>query len=114
MRTGNFEPTISTPPLAVVVSSFSGLSLKINVQKMSKITPGNRIVLTEDCSMDTDPVQPAPKVCLTVPLPDEDYRLIPFFRAVGSLMEWSAGLISDRDVCKALRKAANEVQRGGF
>jgi hypothetical protein len=64
--------------------------------------------------MDIDPVQPAPKVCLTVPLPDEDYRLIPFFRAVGSLMEWSAGLISDRDVCRALRKAASEVQRGGF
>jgi hypothetical protein len=61
-----------------------------------------------------DPVKLAPPVCLSVPLPVEDHRLIPFFRAIGSLIEWQAGLISDADVCKALRKAAAEVQRGGF
>ena len=61
-----------------------------------------------------DPVNPAPQVCLAIALPDEDHRLIPFLRAVGSLMEWSAGLISDRDVCRALRKAAVEVEHGGF
>jgi hypothetical protein len=65
-------------------------------------------------SRSTDPIQPAPEVCVVVPLPSEDFRLIPFVRALGSLMEWSAGVISDRDVCRALRKAAAEVQRGGF
>ena len=53
-----------------------------------------------------------PPVCLPVPVLYE--RLIPFFRIVGSLMEWSAGVISDRELCHALRKAAAEVDRGGF
>jgi len=53
-----------------------------------------------------------PPVCLPVPVPCE--RLIPFFRIVGSLMEWSSGLITDRELSKALHKAAAEVDRGGF
>ena len=53
-----------------------------------------------------------PPVCLPVPVLYD--RLIPFFRIVGSLMEWSAGVISDRELCHALRKAAVEVDRGGF
>jgi hypothetical protein len=53
-----------------------------------------------------------PPVCLPVPIPCE--RLIPFCRIVGSLQEWSSGLISDLELCRALRKAAMEVARGGF
>lgn len=53
-----------------------------------------------------------PPVCLPVPVPCD--RLIPFFRIVGSLMEWSSGVISDRELSHALRKAAVEVERGGF
>jgi hypothetical protein len=53
-----------------------------------------------------------PEVRLPVPVPCE--RLIPFCRIVGSLMEWSGGLITDRELCQALRKAAVEVERGGF
>lgn len=53
-----------------------------------------------------------PEVRLPIPLACE--RLVPFFRIVGSLVEWSAGVISDRDLCQALRKAAVEVARGGF
>ncbi|MGD1079603.1 MAG: hypothetical protein ABR881_14875 [Candidatus Sulfotelmatobacter sp.] len=37
-----------------------------------------------------------PPVCLPVPVPCE--RLIPFFRIVGSLIEWSSGVISDREL----------------
>ena len=54
-----------------------------------------------------------PEVCLSVPVPSEDSRLIPFWRVVGSMMEWTAGLISDDELCRALRKAAAEVERGG-
>ena len=53
-----------------------------------------------------------PPVRLPVPIACE--RLIPFVRIVGSLREWSSGLISDRELCQALRKAAMEVARGGF
>lgn len=53
-----------------------------------------------------------PEVRLPVPVPCE--RLIPFVRIVGSLMEWSAGVISDCELCLALRKAAVEVEHGGF
>ena len=55
----------------------------------------------------------APQVCLPVPVPSQASRLIPFWRVVGSMMEWSAGLISDDELCRALRKAAVEVERGG-
>ena len=112
--------TIPTPPpLAVAVSSFSGLNLKINVRKMSLSTARFRKKSSHRRwptvkTRNADSVKLAPPVCLSVPLPVEDHRLIPFFRAIGSLMEWQAGLISDADVCKALRKAAAEVQRGGF
>jgi hypothetical protein len=51
-------------------------------------------------------------VCLPVLVPCE--CLIPFFRIVGSLTEWSAGIITDRELSHALRKAAAEVDRGGF
>jgi hypothetical protein len=62
----------------------------------------------------TEPGQIArvPPVCL--PVPDSCERLIPFCRVVGSLIEWSAGTITDRELCRALRKAAAEVERGGF
>ena len=53
-----------------------------------------------------------PPMCLPVPVSCE--RLIPFIRVIGSLREWSAGLISDRELSLALRKAATEVARGGF
>lgn len=53
-----------------------------------------------------------PEVYLPVPISCE--RLIPFCRIVGSLVEWSSGLISDHELCNALRKAAGEVERGGF
>lgn len=53
-----------------------------------------------------------PEVRLPIPLPCE--RLIPFCRIVGSLQEWANGIITDRELCQALRKAAAEVARGGF
>lgn len=55
-----------------------------------------------------------PEVCVPMPVPFENARLIPFWRIAGSLMEWTLGIITDRELCRALRKAAAEVQRGGF
>ena len=55
-----------------------------------------------------------PNLCLSVPVPDEESRLIPFFRVVGSLREWTGGVISDQELSRSLRKAATEVTRGGF
>jgi hypothetical protein len=55
-----------------------------------------------------------PDVCLSVSVPAEESRLIPFFRVLGSLREWTGGVISDRELCRSLRKAASEVARGGF
>jgi len=56
----------------------------------------------------------SPDVCLSVSVPADESRLIPFFRVVGSLREWTGGVISDREMCRSLRKAASEVARGGF
>jgi hypothetical protein len=47
-----------------------------------------------------------------IPPPQEDYRAIPFLRVVGSLREWTSEAITDRELCRALRKAAAEVDRG--
>ena len=62
--------------------------------------------------METGQLDRVPPVCLPVPIPCE--RLIPFIRIVGSLMEWSTGLITDCQLSHALRKAGAEVERGGF
>jgi hypothetical protein len=51
-------------------------------------------------------------MCVPVPVPCD--RLIPFFRITGSLAEWSAGLISNYELGRVLRKAAAEVEHGGF
>lgn len=67
-----------------------------------------------DRCTENGPISRDPNVCLPVPVPADDRRLIPFLRVVGSLREWSADLISDRELCRSLRKAATEVQRGGF
>jgi hypothetical protein len=58
-------------------------------------------------------IQPpfTPEVRLPLPVPCE--RLVPFFRIVGSLQDWADGIITDRELCLALRKAAAEVDRGG-
>jgi hypothetical protein len=53
-----------------------------------------------------------PEVRLPLPVPCE--RLIPFCRIVGSLQDWADGIITDRELCLALRKAAAEVDRGGY
>jgi hypothetical protein len=62
--------------------------------------------------MDNGQFARVPPVCLPVPVPCE--RVIPFIRVIGSLREWSVGLISDRELSHTLRKAAAEVERGGF
>jgi hypothetical protein len=54
-----------------------------------------------------------PQVCLRAPFATEDTRLITFWRVIGSLMEWSAGIIADQELCCSLRKAAAEVEDGG-
>jgi hypothetical protein len=44
--------------------------------------------------------------------PGDHAKVIPFLRIVGSLKEWTTAVITDREFCRALRKAAAEVQRG--
>jgi hypothetical protein len=62
--------------------------------------------------MESEQLAAVPEVYLPVPISCE--RVIPFCRIVGSLLEWSANLISDRELSRALRKAAAEVELGGF
>ena len=45
--------------------------------------------------------------------PPADDFVIPFIRVVGSLREWSAGVISARDLARCLRKAAKEFSDCG-
>jgi hypothetical protein len=44
--------------------------------------------------------------------PQEHCQAIPFLRVVGSLKEWTTRVITDREFCRSLRKAAAEVDRG--
>lgn len=41
-----------------------------------------------------------------------DDCVIPFLRVIGSLREWSAGVISARELAQSLRKAARELSIG--
>lgn len=44
--------------------------------------------------------------------PPADECVIPFVRVIGSLREFSAGLISSQDLARALRKASKEIISG--
>ena len=41
--------------------------------------------------------------------PPDDDCAIPFLRVIGSLREWSAGLITAEDLARCLHKAAREL-----